>query len=124
MFTTKTMEPLISELSKAAREAHIATGIIYNILYVSILCNSGCEVFLHSTGCEISFNGEIIVRGWSDMQTNMWRIPILDEGVSNIIPAYSDGAMMPELVSMPITEGFSNNIYECETTGQIIYLYH
>ena len=54
----------------------------------------------------------------------MWRIYLLDEGVSNIIPAYSDGAMMPELGSMPITKGFSNNIYECEITGQLIQLYH
>ena len=54
----------------------------------------------------------------------MWRISLLDEVVSNIITAYSDGAMLPELGSMPITEGFSNNIYECETMGQIIQFYH
>ena len=41
------------------------------------------------------------------MQTNMWRISLLDEGVSNIMSAYSDGTMMPELGAMPITEGFS-----------------
>ena len=44
------------------------------------------------------------------MQTNMWRIYLLAEGVSNIIPAYSDGSMMPDLGSMPITKGFPNNI--------------
>ena len=124
MFTTKTMELLLSKLTKANKEAHLAPGIINNLLSVSILCDAGCEVFFHSTGCEISFNGEIIVRGWRDMQTNMWCISLLDEGVSNIIPAYSDGAMMPELGAMPISEGFSNNIYECETTGRIIQFYH
>ena len=31
---------------------------------------------------------------------------------------------MPELGSMPITKGFSNKIYECETTGQLIQFYH
>ena len=54
----------------------------------------------------------------------MWRISLLDEGVANIIPAYSDGAMIPELGSMHITKGFSNNIYEYETTGQLIQFYH
>ena len=54
----------------------------------------------------------------------MWRISLLDEGVTNIIPAYSDGAMMPHLGATPIIEGFSNNIYECETPYQIIQIYH
>ena len=58
------------------------------------------------------------------MKTNMLRISLLDEGVSDIIPAYSDGNMMPELGAMPILEGFSNNIYKYETTGQLIQLYH
>ena len=58
------------------------------------------------------------------MKTNMWRISILDKEVSNTIPAYSDGAMMPELGSMTINEGLYNKTYECETTGQLIQLYH
>ena len=124
MFNTKTMELLLAKLPKASREAHLAPGIINNLLFISVLCDAGCELFLHNTGCEISFNGEIIFRGWSDMQTNMWHIYLLDEGVSNIIPAYSDGAIMPELGPMPITEVFSNNIYECETTGKLIQFYH
>ena len=63
MFTNKTMELLLAKLTKAAREAHRASGIINNLLFVSVLCDAGCEVFFHTTGCEISFNGEIIVRG-------------------------------------------------------------
>ena len=124
IFTNKTMELLLAKLPKAAREAHCAPGIINDLLSVSVLCDAGCEVFFYSTGCEISFNGEIIVRGCRDMQTNMWRISLHDEGVSNSIPSYSDGAMTPELRATPIVEGFSNNIYECETTGQLIKFYH
>ena len=118
------MELLIAKLPKASRESHLAPGIINNLISVSVLCGAGCELFLHSTGCEIRFNWEIIVRGWRNMQTNMWRISPLDEGVSNIIPADSDGAMIPELGSMPIPEVSANNIYECETTGQLIQFYH
>ena len=95
MFTNKIMEVLLAELPKADRGAQRAPGIINSLLSVSILCDAGCEVFFHSTRCEISFNVEVIVRGWCDMQTNMWRISLLDEGVSNIIPADSDGTMMP-----------------------------
>ena len=53
----------------------------------------------------------------------MWRISLLDEGVSIIIPDDNAGAMMPELGYMPIPKSFSNNIYECETTGQLIQFY-
>ena len=106
MFTTKTMKLLLAKLPKSAREAHRAPGIINNLLSISVLCDAGCEVFFHSTSCEISFNGEIIVRWWCDMKTNMWRISLLDKGVSKIVPAYSDGTMMPELGSMPIAKVF------------------
>ena len=37
MFTTKTMELLIAKLTNASREAHLAPGIINNLLSVSIL---------------------------------------------------------------------------------------
>ena len=63
MFTNKTMKVLLGKMPKAAREAHHAPGITNNLLSVSVLCDAGCEVFFHSTSCEISFNGEIIVRG-------------------------------------------------------------
>ena len=57
MFTTKMMELLLAKLPKSAREVHLVPGIINNLLSVSVLCDAGCEVFLHITGCEISFNG-------------------------------------------------------------------
>ena len=124
MFTTKTMELLLTKLPKAAREAHLAPGIINNLLSVSVLCDASCEAFFHSTGYEMNFNEEIIVRGWRDMQTNMWSIPLIDKRVSKILSAYSDGAIMPKLGAMPITEGLSNNVYECETMGRLIQFYH
>ena len=34
MFTTKTMEILLAKLPKAAREAHLAPGIINNLRFV------------------------------------------------------------------------------------------
>jgi hypothetical protein len=63
MFTTTTLELLLNKLPKAAREAHEAPSITNNLLSVSVLCDAGCEVFLHSQGCEITFNGETIIRG-------------------------------------------------------------
>ena len=71
MLTNKTMDLLLARLPKEASEGHRTPGIINNLLSVSVMCDAGCEVFFHSTGYEISFNGEIIVRGWRNTQTNM-----------------------------------------------------
>jgi hypothetical protein len=121
MFTTSTLELLINKLPKAAREAHRAPALTNNLLSVSVLCDAGCEVFLHQHGCEITFNGETIVRGWRDMRSNMWRISLLPDGGNNIIPDDEDQDCNTKV---PIPDFLANSIYECETTGQLIQFYH
>ena len=120
MFTTKTLKLLLKKLPKAAREAHRAPTIINNLISVSVLCDAGCEVFFHYTGCEITYNGETIIRGWRDMRTNMWRISLLSDGGNNIIPEDDDD--FSEEVKMP--DFFANAIYECDNTDQLIQFYH
>ena len=122
MFTTNTLELLLNKLPKAAREAHEAPTITNNLVSVSVLCDAGCEVFFHGQGCEITFNGETIVRGWRDLTTNMWRISLLPDGGNNIIPADDGTSDITSEVIMP--EFLANSIYECETTGQLIHFYH
>jgi hypothetical protein len=121
MFTDKTMELLLSKLPKAARAAHRARKLTNNLLSVSVLCDAGCEVFFHAQGCEISFNGETILRGWRDLATNMWRISLIPDGGQNIIPADNNDYFTSEV---PMPDFFANSIYECETTGQLIQFYH
>jgi hypothetical protein len=120
MFTTKTLKLLLQKFPKAAREAHRAPTIINNLISVSVLCDAGCEVFFHYTGCEITYNGETIIRGWRDMRTNMWRISLLSDGGNNIIP--EDDDEFSEEVKMP--DFFANAIYECDNTDQLIQFYH
>ena len=122
MFTTNTLELLLNKLPKAAREAHEAPTITNNLVSVSVLCDAGCEVFFHGQGCEITFNGETIVRGWRDLTTNMWRISLLPDGGNNIIPADDGTSDITSEVIMP--EFLANSNYECETTGQLIHFYH
>ena len=45
MFTTNTLELLLTKLPRAAREAHEAPTITNNLISVSVLCDAGCEVF-------------------------------------------------------------------------------
>ena len=121
MFTAKTLELLLSKLPKAAREAHRAPGIINNLLSVSVLCNAGCEVWFHNKSCEIDFNGETIIRGWHDMQSNMWRISLQDISRTNIIPDPNSKTLDQFL---PFPQFLANNIYKCENTQQLIEFYH
>ena len=86
IFTTKTLQLLHNKLQKPAREAHCAPSIVNNLVSVSVLCDAGCKVYFHYTGCEVTFNGETIIRGWRDLRTNMWRISLLSDGGNNIIP--------------------------------------
>ena len=116
MFTTRTLHLLLSKLPKAAREAHAAPTITNNLLSVSVLCDAGCQVFFHEHGCEVTFNGETILRGWRDFITNMWRVSLIPDGGNNIILADDAPVPMPDFLA--------NSIYECETTNQLIHFYH
>ncbi len=49
--------------------AHSLPGLTNNLLSVAVLCNAGCEVFFNATGCKVTFDGEIILRGWAWPQT-------------------------------------------------------
>ena len=62
-FTTGTLEFLLSKLPKEAREAHHAP-VTNNLVSVFVLCDAGCEVLFHPAGCDITYNGETIIRGW------------------------------------------------------------
>ena len=121
MFTTNTLELLLTKLPKEAREAHEAPTITNNLLSVSVLCDAGCDVWFHMHGCEISFNGETIIRGWRDMKSNMWRISLIPDGGNNIIPADDSSDIISEV---KIPDFLANSVYECETTCQLIQFYH
>jgi len=62
--TTENLLLLLNKLPVQARIAHHAPGISNNLLAASELVHVGCELFFHSTCCEITYNGEIILRGW------------------------------------------------------------
>ena len=66
MRTTHAMGLLLQKLPPNAHMAHHLPGLLNNLLSVTVLCNTGCEVYFHSTGCEVILKGEIILQGWRD----------------------------------------------------------
>jgi hypothetical protein len=66
MRTTHGMDLRLQKLPPDTHMAHRLPGIINNLLSIAVLCNVGCKVYFHGTGCEVSLNKEIILRGWRD----------------------------------------------------------
>eukprot|EP00957_Ditylum_brightwellii_P106255 8105921-Ditylum_brightwellii.AAC.1 len=53
--------------------------ILHNLVAVAELCEAGCKVIFTKDGVEILHGGRTCVRGWQDVQTRLWRIPIVDK---------------------------------------------
>jgi hypothetical protein len=120
LFTTETLLLLLNKLPLEAREAHRAPGITNNLISAATLADAGCEIFFHKTGCEVSLNGEIILRGWRDPETRLWRVSLLPEGGNHIIPT-DQNIIQAMLAPTPFEV---NSIYKCENTGQLINFYY
>lgn len=66
MTTTHAVDLLLRHLPKTARLGHRLPGLVNNLLSVATLVDAGCDVYFHRTGCEVSFDGTVILRGWRD----------------------------------------------------------
>ena len=74
----------LPKLPQLAKQAYRIAGLTNNLLSAAVLADAGCEVFFHHTGCEVSYKGEIILRGWQDPTTQPWQVPIhsTEEGIA------------------------------------------
>jgi hypothetical protein len=43
--------------------AHSLPSLTNNLLSVAVLRDTGCKVFFNATGCEVTFDGKIILQG-------------------------------------------------------------
>jgi hypothetical protein len=80
MRTTHTVDLLLSKLPPNACMTHSLPGLTNNLLSVAVLCDAGCNVFFNATGCKVTFDSKVILRGWRDPKHCLWRICIVDEG--------------------------------------------
>ena len=54
---------LLNKIPEAVRESHRSSVVMNNLLSISILVDVGGEVFLYGTILDISYNGEVVIRG-------------------------------------------------------------
>ena len=122
MTTIETLQLLLNKIHVPNREAHRSYGIMNNLLSGSILVNAGYEVFLYVAGADISYNVKVIIKGWQEIPTRLWRMPFLPDRSNTSIPPNSniiDESSTPEIPTL-----LTNSIFECDRTDQLIQYYH
>ena len=107
MQTNKTLQLLLSKLPPAARRGFRLNKIMHNLVAVSELCDSGCEVRFNDEEVLITHNKEIISKGWRDKSTRLWRIPIVEKQqlTKEIIPKeqYANAAVQVSSIKVQVT---------------------
>jgi len=124
LVTTETLLLHLNKLPPQARIAHRSPGISNNLLAASELADAGCELFFHSTGCEVTYNGEIILRGWRDPSTKLWRVSLNPDGGNNITPPFHQTSDLFETPEQVLANSTFHPIYECRNTSQLINFYY
>ena len=137
MTSTHAVNLLLTKLPADARLAHRLPGLVNNLLSVAVLCDAGCEVFFHKHGCEVTLNGETILRGWRDPKNRLWRVKLVDDGWNTNLTIHDDATRPPiPLTTTPtgiamaaptnnkFSEAHANSLYECSNTHQLMHYYY
>jgi hypothetical protein len=137
MTSTHAVDLLLTKLPADARLAHRLPGLVNNLLSVAVLCDAGCEVFFDKHGCEVTYNGETILRGWRDPKNRLWRVKLVDDGWTTNLTIRDDALRPPiPLTTTPtgiavaapptatVVEAQANSLYECSNTHQLIHYYY
>jgi hypothetical protein len=80
MRTTHAVNLLLIKLPPEARLAHQLPGLVNYPLSIAVLCDAGCKVFFHKTGCKVNLDGETILQGWRDPKICLWCVMIVNDG--------------------------------------------
>ena len=117
MQMTHAVDLLLRKLPPEARMEHSLPGLTNNLLLVPVLCDAGCEVFFHSTGCEVTLKGKVILQGWRDPHHRLWRVRIIDDGWTTNLKVHDDA---PDTMS----DNIANSLYDCNNTQQLTRFHH
>jgi hypothetical protein len=63
MMTMLAVNLMLSKLPSEAQLAHQLFDLVNNLLSVAVLCNAGCKVFFHKTGCKVTLDEKTILQG-------------------------------------------------------------
>ena len=77
MTTTANITLNLPQLPPQARTAYLLLGLAHNLLALPQLCDNGCEVTFKKNSVKATLNDKVVLRGWQDSTSNLWRVPIV-----------------------------------------------
>jgi hypothetical protein len=54
-----------------------------SLIGICPLCKVGCKVFFDNEKCDVVYKGRVILRGYKDPSTDLWMLPITNEGMQS-----------------------------------------
>ena len=79
LVTSQTHILNLHDLPGIAKKAHTLPSIVNNLLAMCELSDAGCTILFTQHGCEVEYNGEIILQGWQDNTNNLCHVPLHTE---------------------------------------------
>jgi hypothetical protein len=117
MRTTHTADLLLSKLPPNACMGHSLPGLTNDLPSIEVLCNAGCKEFFNATGCEVTFDGKVILQGWHDPKHCLWHVCIVDDGGTTNLK-------IDDNVTTPQTTAIMHSLYDCNNAQQLTHFYH
>jgi hypothetical protein len=90
---THTCYLTIPGLPSAACQAHIFPQLAHALLPIGQLCNHGCTATFTADAVSVHCNGSILLTGYSDPGTRLWKIPM---NSTTVAPPTSPSPMQPK----------------------------
>jgi hypothetical protein len=115
---------LLWNLPPEARLGHRLPGLVNNLLSVAALVDTECKVFFHCTGCKVTFNGAIILRGRIDPKDRLWGVKIVDNGwtTNYKVAILTQERPTVKLTTPPTAHAYS--LYKCSTAHKLTHFYY
>ncbi len=65
---------------------HLAVA---SLIGICPLCNAGCTVTFDINKCDVVYNGRVILRGFKDVATDLWTLPLTHDAMQSALPRSS-----------------------------------
>eukprot|EP00957_Ditylum_brightwellii_P129827 9902772-Ditylum_brightwellii.AAC.1 len=101
---------------------------MHNLVAVVELCGVGCRVTFDPMEVLVCKEDRVIVQGWQDNNTQLWKIPIVNKTApihqqsKEETIAYANAAI--QLSTLDYTMHMANSVYDCSTQEQLTKFYH
>ena len=109
---THTCQIDIPVLPPQARQAHIFPQLAHALLSIGQLCDHGCTAIFDHNNVKILHNNIVILHGFRDSGTNLWKIPLTQDHTGPTLPIHTTAHAQ------------ANSAYHTSTQPELIQFMH